>query len=92
MQYTFFFVFPYPAGCLHVPDNGSSGHAIDDCARVCSYMCADAWAKSRGRVLAGEYRPRSDKGCETERLFVTVRPEDLVRPSFAHLASIMRSR
>lgn len=56
MQYEFHFVFPYPPGCLHVSEHGSSGFIVDDRARVCSLVCAERWAKERKRVLYAESR------------------------------------
>jgi len=90
MQYEFYFVFPYPTGCLHLSERGSDGYGIDDCARVCGYACAVAWAKSRGKILTGESHLYSSGGEILFQSYRTKYPHEIVRPSMAHLAALMR--
>lgn len=90
MQYEFQFMFPYPAGCFHVPKHGSDGFAIDDCARICGPACAVTWALAHGRALTGVRRIHSHDGGMQYQSFTTKKPHEIMRPSMAHLAALMR--
>jgi len=51
-----------PAGCEHVAKSYDHGQIIDGLARVCGPNCGEAWAKDRGRILAGNFTVVTETG------------------------------